>query len=133
VRALHATDGEVGAGLDEPGLGIEKAVTHMHAKDFADDEAVVADFEDAVAAAFEAGGSFDDARRLYGGAGRSGEASVSEFVFSWRQGGSAEVHLLSDGFIDEVYDELVREADVPRGVLRHAGFAVAGTDADDGR
>ena len=55
MRTLHATNGVVGAGLHEPSFGIEYVVAHMDTKDFADDEAVVADLDDAVATAFEAG------------------------------------------------------------------------------
>lgn len=64
VGALHATDGSVVGGVDEPSVGIEDAVANMDAEDFADDEAVFADLEDADVFAFEADGGLGDAGRF---------------------------------------------------------------------
>ena len=64
IGALHATDGAVVSGINEPGFGIEDAVADVDAEDFADDEAVFADLEDADVFAFEADGGFGDTGRF---------------------------------------------------------------------
>ena len=58
---------------------------------------------------------------------------MQQLVLPRRQRSGTQVHLLRERLIDEVYDKLVRQADVTRGVLRHAGRAISGTEADDGR
>lgn len=76
VGGLHAADGLVGAGVDAPGGGIQDAVADMDAEDLADDEAVIADLQDAPAFAFKTDGCLYDAGRTDGGAGDGGESGV---------------------------------------------------------
>jgi hypothetical protein len=57
---------------------------------------------------------------------------MQQFVLPRRQRSGTQVHLLRQCLIDEVYDELVRQADVTRRVLRHAGRSISGTEAYDG-
>jgi hypothetical protein len=64
VGALHATDGAVVGGVDEPGVWIEDAVADVDTEDFADDEAVFTDLEEADIFAFEADGGLGDAGRF---------------------------------------------------------------------
>ena len=82
---LHAANRMIGAGLHEPGFSIEDVVTHVDTEDFANDEAIVTNLDDAVAAAFKAGGRFSDAWRLNDAAGHGGEAGMQKFVFTlWK-------------------------------------------------
>ena len=79
---MHATDGVVVGGFYEPGFGIEDAVADMDAEDFADDEAVVADLDDAVAAALKADGGFGDAWWFVSGEIMAGVRTTT--AWSWR-------------------------------------------------
>ena len=44
-----------------------------------------------------------------------------------------EIERVTRKFIDEIHDELLGEADVARGVLRHSRLTIARADADDRR
>jgi hypothetical protein len=133
IGALHATDGAVVGGVNEPGFGIEDAVADMNAEDFADDEAVFADLEDADVFAFEADGGLGDTGRFDECRGKSGKFGDAGFVLAGREGAGAEVHGFCERLVDEVDDKLLGEADVAGGIFGDAGRAIAGADAEDRR
>lgn len=58
---------------------------------------------------------------------------MNEFIFAIGQRSGAFVHCFGDRFIDEIDYELMREADIPRGIFGCAIVAIAGREGQDRR
>ena len=110
-------------------LDIEQFVPQMNALYQTNHEAIIPNVQRSPFLAFQARRRLGDAWRLDHRRFASGQPSMNEFIFAVGQRGSAFVHCLGDGFINEVDDEFVCAANIPSGILGCAIVAVAGANS----